>query len=403
MPRLLYILPGLVPPDSDSRRDKFHYLSDICEGELLLPIWWSTADEVDAHLKDGFPKYRVGRFCYHLFLFHEPPRILRKVATFFWYISRGFQLNQENKIDVIMTYGTNLPALAGTILKWLTGAKLIVEVPGVPENAFRYDEPNQGNRERVKRFFANGLLYFVGRASDCLKLLYPWQLHKYPRLRKKKTAIFHDFVPVRCVQLTEQIDEFILCAGYPWYTKGVDILIRAFKAIVKYYPNYKLKLMGYYPDRQFLEELTEGCPQIEFLTARPHELALKVISSCSIYVLASRTEGMGRVLLEAMAAGKPIIASNVGGVPHYIINNENGLLFRSEDVEELVQKMLFLLNDKELQIRLARNGQERVFSQYDEFAYVRAFKKMLESIEIEHVSVRPRLNTKEASNEMSRR
>jgi len=321
-----------------------------------------------------------------MFLFHRAPRFYRKIATFFWYVSCGIKLHRENKIDVIVTYGTNMPAVAGMILKWLTGAKLVVEIPGVPENAFRYDEPNQGKLAAVKRFFADRLLNFVGRASDCFKLLYPWQLQDYPGLQKKNAAIFHDFVPVRCVQLTAKEERFILCVGHPWYTKGVDILIRAFKTIMRQYPDYKLKLMGYYPDRQLLDELAQGCPQIEFLVPRPNELALKIISACTIYVSASRTEGMGRVLLEAMAAGRPIIASNVGGVPHYISDDDNGLIFSPGNVEDLAAKMVRLLSDKELRTRLGQKGHQRVFSEFDEMSYVRAFRRMLQSIQIESVN-----------------
>ena len=386
MTRLLYILPGLVPPSSDPARDKFHYLSEICEGEVLLPVWWHSRKQVSPYLKQCFPVYRVGRFSYHLFLFFCFPRVFRKTATLLWYITRGMQLHREDKIDVIVTYGTNTTALAGMVLKWLTGAKLVVEIPGVPENAFRYDEPNPGTRASVMHFFANGLLYVVGRASDCFKLLYPWQLQKYPGLQKKNAAVFHDFVPVRCVHVTSKEEQFILSVGYPWHTKGIDILIRAFKTIMKQYPDFKLKLMGYYPDRHVLEELAKDCPQIEFLSPRPNELALTVISACAIYVLASRTEAMGRVLLEAMAAGRPVIASSVGGVPHYISDNVNGLLFSSGNVGELAAKMVLLLNDKELRARLSRRGQDRVFSEFDEATYVRGFKRMLQSIEIESPS-----------------
>ena len=122
MKRLLYILPGLVPPEPDPRRDKFQHLSEICEGDILLPVWWSSVEDVGPHLKGTFPEYRVGRFTYNLFLFFKAPRFARKIVTFLWYIRRGRRLHQKNKIDVIVTYGTNLPAIAGLILKWLTGA-----------------------------------------------------------------------------------------------------------------------------------------------------------------------------------------------------------------------------------------------------------------------------------------
>lgn len=383
MTRLLYILPGLVPPDVDPTRDKFNYLSEICEGEILLPVWWGSTNEVSPYLRQGFPTYRVGRFSYHFFLFLKLPRVIRKSGTFLWYIGRGLKLHRESKIDVIVTYGSNTPAIAGVVLKWLTGAKLVIEIPGVPENAFRYDMPNAGKVATMKRFFADQILLYAGRTADCFKLLYPSQLQKYPGLTTKTALIFHDFVPVRSMKLAQRDGNFILSVGSPWYTKGLDILIRSFKLIATQFPDYKLKLLGYVADPKDLEELTQGCPQIEIMGFRPNTLTMKEISACTIYVLASRTEAMGRVLLEAMAAARPIIASNVGGVPHYIRDSDNGLLFTSGSVEELAEKMVRLLNDKQCRARLGGRGYERVFSDFDETAYVHAFKIMLQTIQIE--------------------
>jgi glycosyltransferase involved in cell wall biosynthesis len=110
---------------------------------------------------------------------------------------------------------------------------------------------------------------------------------------------------------------------------------------------------------------------------------MKIIASCAIcaiYILASRTEGMPRVLL-AMAAARPVIASNVGGVRHCVIDNDNGLLFASGNVEELAEKMVYLLRDNQLRNRLGRRGYERIFSDFDVLAYVRAFSEMLRQVQ----------------------
>jgi glycosyltransferase involved in cell wall biosynthesis len=380
MTRLLYISPGPVPPSSDAARNKFKHLSEIAEGEVLLPVWWDSPNRVSPYLRGTFPVYRVGNFCYHFFLMFRFPKPLRRLAILLFYLRRGLQLHREKPFDVIMTYGTNRPGIAGVILKWITGAKLIVEIPGVPENAFRFDEPHPGIRAGIKRFFADRFLVLAGKTADCIKLLYPWQLRKYPCLGNTKVAVFHDFVPVHLISAEQSEERFVLLVGFPWYTKGADVLIQAFKLIAAQFPNYRLKLMGYYPDREYLNDLVGCCPQIEFLDPRSHELAMKVMSACSIYVLASRTEALGCVLLEAMAARKPIIASAVGGVPHYISNNDNGLLFQSENVEELAEKLGTLLTDPELQARLAKSAYEKVFSKFDEQSYVRSFDNMLQSM-----------------------
>jgi glycosyltransferase involved in cell wall biosynthesis len=380
MTRLLYILNGPVPPNADPARDKFKYLSEIAEGEVLLPVWWDSLKVVPPFLRGTFPVYRVGNFRYHLSLYLRYPRPFQRLVAFLFYLRCGLRLHREKKIDVIMTYGTNRTGIAGVILKWITGAKLIVELPNVPENAFRYDVPDPGARAAVKRFFADRLLGLVGAAADCLKLLYPSQLWKYPRLQNKKVAVFHDFVPVHMIRAVQCEERFILLVGHPWYTKGVDVLIRAFGLIAAQFPNFKVKLLGYNSDREYMNHLASACPQIEFLNPVPHEVALKVIGACSVYVLASRSESMGRVLLEAMAARKPIIASAVGGVPHYIQDNDNGLLFRSGDAEELAEKLAKLLTNPELQARLASRGYQKVVAEYDERSYVRSFCNMLKSL-----------------------
>jgi glycosyltransferase involved in cell wall biosynthesis len=380
MTRLLYILPGLVPPSSDPALDKFTFLSEIAEGEVLLPVWWDSPKNVSPFLRETFPIYRVGEFCYHLFLSERFPKPLRRLANFLFYVRRGLQLHRKEKFDAIMVYGTNMPGIAGMILKWILGAPLIVEIPGVPEHAFQYVVPRPGIRTSMKRFVADRLLGFVCGAADCIKLLYPLQLQSYPRLRDRKAVVFHDFVPLHVISPGQSDERFILLSGYPWYTKGVDVLIRAFHSIAGQFPGYKLKLMGHYPDREYLNQLAAGCPQIEFLSPRQYEDALKVIGNCSIYVLASRSEAMGRVLLEAMAAERPIIASAVGGVPYYIQDEDNGLLFESGNVEQLAAKLTTLLSDPELQARLASRAYEKAFSEYDEQSYVRSFDMMLQSL-----------------------
>jgi glycosyltransferase involved in cell wall biosynthesis len=380
MTRLLYILPGLVPPGEDASRDKFSYISEITEGEILLPVWWDSPEKAPPYLKSTFPVYRVGNFQYHMFLAFRPRKFLRRMATFFFYIRRGWQLHRERKFDVIVAYGTNRPGVAAVILKWLTGAKMIVEVPGVPEDAFRYDAADPGMASSLKRYFADRLLNFVGGNADRIKLLYPTQLRKYPKLTCKKVAVFHDFVPVNTIQTEPSDERFVLSVGYPWYTKGMDILIRAFKRIAPQFPEYKLKLLGFVPDRRYLDELAAGCPQIEFLPGSPLDKTLKVIAACSVYVLASRTDSMGRVLLEAMAAQKPIVAAAVGGVPYYVADNSNGLLFEPENVDDLASQLTLVLRNGVLRAHLARAGFERVTSELDERAYVSHFAAMIRSL-----------------------
>jgi glycosyltransferase involved in cell wall biosynthesis len=390
--RLLFIHRGLIPPSPNKELDRFTYLSQIAEGDVLLPVWWSSAKEVAPHLKDSFPTYRVGNFVYHMFLEYRYPGPLRPLARLLFFLRRGLQLHREKKFDVISSLGTNTTGFAALLLKWLTGAKLILEMQNVPENSYRYDKPNPGVWDALKRWVTDGLLHLVGGGADCIKLLYPWQFERFPKLQGKRAAVFHAFVPVRRIagemQVEHAEEKYLLLVGHPWHTKGVDILIRAFKKIAGQFPDYRLILLGYYPDRQYLDELAQGCPQIEFLKARPNEETRKIFAQCTVYVSASRTEAMGRVFFEAMAARKPIVAPAVGGIPHYVRDKENGLLFESENVEDLAAKLVIILSSAELRARLAARGYERVMSELDESAFVEPFRQMLESLQRQESGVR---------------
>jgi glycosyltransferase involved in cell wall biosynthesis len=75
-----------------------------------------------------------------------------------------------------------------------------------------------------------------------------------------------------------------------------------------------------------------------------------------IFVLPSLNEGMGRVLVEAMAAGKPIVASRVGGIPDLVRNNETGLLVPPADVQALANSLKQLLSDTDLAKQIGSRG-----------------------------------------------
>ena len=78
-----------------------------------------------------------------------------------------------------------------------------------------------------------------------------------------------------------------------------------------------------------------------------------------IFTLPSLNEGMGRVLVEAMAAGKPIVASNVGGIPDLVKPGENGLLVPPGDEKALADSIKRLIKNPEEAKLMGRNGRRR--------------------------------------------
>jgi glycosyltransferase involved in cell wall biosynthesis len=124
--------------------------------------------------------------------------------------------------------------------------------------------------------------------------------------------------------------------------------------------------------------LIGGSERIEVLKARPNPEVLRVISAAEILVLPSRCEGMGRVLIEGMAASVPLVGSDVGGIPFMIRNGENGLVFPRGDSRALETRLRELLSNGDMRRRMGANGYRRAHEELDEKAYVEHFSSMVE-------------------------
>src|SRR5690606_10653103 len=79
------------------------------------------------------------------------------------------------------------------------------------------------------------------------------------------------------------------------------------------------------------------------------ELA-QLYEECDIFVAPSRYESFGLIFIEAMAHAKPVVGTNVGGIPEIIRNGENGFLFKNEDVKDLTEKIQRLVSDPDLRL-----------------------------------------------------
>jgi glycosyltransferase involved in cell wall biosynthesis len=148
----------------------------------------------------------------------------------------------------------------------------------------------------------------------------------------------------------------VLCVARLDRHKGIDLLINAVAQLRDDGVTLQLTIAGDGAERAPLEQLVAQLglqSSVSFLgSVAPRNIGA-LWENADFGVLPSRTEGLPLSLVEAMACGRPVVASRVGGIPEVIENGENGLLFAPEDVDALAQSMRRLIEHPECRRRLA--------------------------------------------------
>jgi glycosyltransferase involved in cell wall biosynthesis len=184
-----------------------------------------------------------------------------------------------------------------------------------------------------------------------------------------------------------QDSEIILFFGSLVEYKGPDILLKAFKLVKNVAPSAKLIFAG----RGHLDsQLKEAAKKLKisgdviftgFVEDKDKPLYYK---AADIFCLPSTTlaESFGIVNLEAMAAGIPIVSSNLGGIPDIVKNGENGLLAKPYDIEMVAENLIKLIKDDNMRHEMGQNGLKMVKSYtWDEVALKteKLYKELIEN------------------------
>ncbi|MGA3198635.1 MAG: glycosyltransferase family 4 protein [Halobacteriota archaeon] len=157
----------------------------------------------------------------------------------------------------------------------------------------------------------------------------------------------------------KEADKVVLHVSTLASVKGVMYLIEAIAQLIQTEPKARLIVVGDGPERAKLELLVSDLGLSEFVTfagrIQNNDVPIYMAAS-NVFVLPSLSEGIPIVILEAMAAGLPIVATNVGGISSLVEEGKNGFLIDPQNAEQIASKISLILADPALSGRMVRNN-----------------------------------------------
>ncbi|HLV31551.1 MAG TPA: glycosyltransferase [Chitinispirillaceae bacterium] len=290
-----------------------------------------------------------------------------KIARFF----------KQNKPDVVHTHNTQ-PLIEGGIAALISGVKRVIHT----DHAKIYPDRR---RYMIAEWFISHFVSKIVGVSDYTSR----ELHEYERIsRSKITTILNGIDPVFFSININKINkkkEFDILSKGPILgiisrlitIKGIGNLLKSMPAIIKNHPDSCLIVAGDGPSKHDLMKQTISLGIVKnVLFIGPRSDIAQLLKLFDILVLPSLKEGLPMILLEAMAAECPIIASNVGGIPEIIENKINGLLVEPGNIADLTKAILGLLADPLLRKTIIHNNISAVHKKYTAAIMTEKYQKL---------------------------
>jgi glycosyltransferase involved in cell wall biosynthesis len=302
----------------------------------------------------------------------------KKKFRFFKSAFRFARFLKQNRINCIHVHLVGTYFFAVTIGKLMRVGNIIVHW----HNVYDYKKFNssslKGYYKKLRRWFlltysgklANSVIAISKRVKD--------ENSKRFRISPDKAHVIYNAIDFSLIPENNgtagSTKEMIIGSiGKVTEQKGFDNLIRAFHLVNQSYPESRLEIIGDYNTKgnhkycQNLESLIKEFnieDKVNFLGKMPNNKVYEKLFSWTLFALASKWEGFGIVLIEAMAAGIPVVGNNIDAIPEVIDDQETGLISKTNDYNDMGQKIISLMEDKTLSDKLSTNAKIRVKEKY---------------------------------------
>jgi len=288
-----------------------------------------------------------------------------------------FKIIKNEKIDLIHAHWIIPSGLLCSITKIVLKKKLIISVHGSDISLIKYP---------FFKFIGKQILRIadtctVNSTATKNSVLNVTRLSKEPTIIPMGVDlnIFQPFENVK-VNNNSIKKPSILTVGRLDEKKGIKYLIDAMPKVTQKFPDAKLVIVGEGPEKDNLVNQIkmlslEG--NISMVGAVQNKELPKYYNKADLFVLPSLEEGLGVVLLEAMACGTPVVGSNIGGIMDIITDKETGLLAQSENPKDIADKIIELFSDEWMRQRVTENGLKLIKEKFSWDVVIEQFERTM--------------------------
>lgn len=174
----------------------------------------------------------------------------------------------------------------------------------------------------------------------------------------KQATVIPNPISITNIQTSTCKNKRVISVGRLSEQKGFDMLIDTWKIVAKRHPDWELNIYGEGELKDNLErQIKDNNLSHNLHLCGPTKNVTEKYAESSIYVMSSRFEGFGLVLIEAMACGLPCVSFNCPHGPADIIHhNEDGLLVDNKNIEQLAEALIYLIENDDARINMGRNA-----------------------------------------------
>ncbi len=283
------------------------------------------------------------------------PRRLDGVAFYAllpWRVARELR---RSRPDVVLAQGgiETALALAGRALARVP-ARVVMDVHGDPGSATRlYGSPSR----RLLSPLGDALASVALRRADAVRTISGYTTRLVRERGGEPTATFPAFMDLE--PFLERPPEALpatptaLFVGVLERYKAVDVLADAWRAVARELPGAELHIVGSGSLREIPERLVAELPgSVRWSPRLATPAVASALDAATVLVLPSRSEGLGRVVVEAFCRGRGVVASRVGGIPDLVEDGVSGLLVEPGSPAALAGALVRALSERDLAERL---------------------------------------------------